>query len=164
MYALTIRQPWAWAIMAGIKRVENRTWRTTHRGPLVIHAGKHRPRPRKRDWDRLPDGTPLPPVDDLAFGAVLGVVDLVDVVLADDPAVDGDPFVDPDPTGWCWILANPQPLPAPVPCSDSRMLWSIDYGEVLREARFLASEATDRRRKKRPRRACEHVTGNASGG
>ena len=57
MYALTIHQPWAWAIMAGIKRVENRTWRTSHRGPLVIHAGKHRPRPRKRDWDRLPDGT-----------------------------------------------------------------------------------------------------------
>lgn len=39
MYALTVKQPWASAIMAGLKRVENRTWRTDYRGPLAIHAG-----------------------------------------------------------------------------------------------------------------------------
>lgn len=42
MYALTIKQPWASAIMAGLKRVENRTWRTDYRGPLAIHAGLSR--------------------------------------------------------------------------------------------------------------------------
>ncbi len=40
MRALTIRQPWAWAITCGLKRVENRTWSTNYRGPLLIHAGK----------------------------------------------------------------------------------------------------------------------------
>jgi hypothetical protein len=36
--ALSIRQPWAWAILVLGKDIENRTWRTRHRGPLLIHA------------------------------------------------------------------------------------------------------------------------------
>ncbi|WP_306324148.1 MULTISPECIES: ASCH domain-containing protein [unclassified Streptomyces] len=40
MRALTIRQPWAAAIAHADKRVENRTWPTSYRGPLLIHAGK----------------------------------------------------------------------------------------------------------------------------
>ena len=40
MRALTIRQPWAAAITFADKRVENRTWPTTYRGPVLIHAGK----------------------------------------------------------------------------------------------------------------------------
>jgi hypothetical protein len=38
--ALTIRPPWAWAVIYRGKDVENRRWRTTYRGPLLIHAGK----------------------------------------------------------------------------------------------------------------------------
>ena len=39
MRAITIRQPWAELIVRGDKDVENRSWRTRHRGPLLIHAG-----------------------------------------------------------------------------------------------------------------------------
>jgi len=38
MKALSIRQPWANKIVDGEKTVENRTWRTKYRGPLLIHA------------------------------------------------------------------------------------------------------------------------------
>jgi hypothetical protein len=38
MRALTIRQPWAWLIVHGHKDLENRTWCTSYRGPLLIHA------------------------------------------------------------------------------------------------------------------------------
>ena len=38
--ALTVRQPWAWAIIYGGKDLENRRWRTSYRGPL-IHASKN---------------------------------------------------------------------------------------------------------------------------
>lgn len=37
---LSVRQPWASLIVAGIKPVENRNWYCAHRGPLLIHAGK----------------------------------------------------------------------------------------------------------------------------
>jgi hypothetical protein len=40
MHAITLRQPWAFAVMMGAKAIENRTWNTSHRGPLVIHAGR----------------------------------------------------------------------------------------------------------------------------
>lgn len=43
MRALTIRQPWASLIAAGVKTLETRSWSTRYRGPLLIHAGKHRP-------------------------------------------------------------------------------------------------------------------------
>ena len=37
---LSIQQPWAGLIVAGDKDVENRTWKTNYRGPLLIHASK----------------------------------------------------------------------------------------------------------------------------
>ncbi|MFI9031150.1 hypothetical protein [Streptomyces sp. NPDC053560] len=39
MRILTIRQPWAAAIIFADKRIENRTWSTCYRGPVLIHAG-----------------------------------------------------------------------------------------------------------------------------
>lgn len=38
--ALSVRQPWAWLIVNGLKDVENRTWPTCFRGRVLIHAGK----------------------------------------------------------------------------------------------------------------------------
>lgn len=40
MKALSIQQPYAFAITHGWKPVENRTWRTNFRGPFLIHTGK----------------------------------------------------------------------------------------------------------------------------
>lgn len=39
MKAITVKQPWAWAIRWGFKPVENRSQRTAYRGKLAIHAG-----------------------------------------------------------------------------------------------------------------------------
>jgi hypothetical protein len=39
--ALSIRQPWAWAILHAGKRLENRDWKgCAYRGPILIHASK----------------------------------------------------------------------------------------------------------------------------
>ncbi len=38
MKTLSVKQPWSTLICTGIKDVENRTWRTEYRGPLLIHA------------------------------------------------------------------------------------------------------------------------------
>jgi hypothetical protein len=40
MKALSIRQPWAWLIIHAGKDIENREWRTSFRGPVLIHASK----------------------------------------------------------------------------------------------------------------------------
>lgn len=38
--ALSIRQPWAWAIVHAGKDIENRDWPTRYRGSVCIHAAK----------------------------------------------------------------------------------------------------------------------------
>jgi hypothetical protein len=100
MRAISIKQPHAYSILHLGKSVENRVWRTNHRGPLLIHAGKRQDVPARRELEAL--GFLLP--DDLVTGGIVGVVDLVDVV-EDHPsrwAMDGH---------FHWILANPRPLP-----------------------------------------------------
>lgn len=70
MKALSIRNPWAWAICHAGKRVENREWKypPTYRGPLLIHASAwysaeeiHDTMADLRDRGMLPkpDGNPL---------------------------------------------------------------------------------------------------------
>jgi hypothetical protein len=38
--ALSGRQPWWWAILHAGKRIENRVWNTSYRGPILLHAAK----------------------------------------------------------------------------------------------------------------------------
>lgn len=40
MKALTLTQPWATLVALGAKRIETRSWSTSYRGPLAIHAAK----------------------------------------------------------------------------------------------------------------------------
>src|SRR5258708_5270609 len=49
--ALTLWQPWASLIAVGAKTIETRSWSTSYRGPLAIHAAK-----RKPDTELLEDG------------------------------------------------------------------------------------------------------------
>jgi hypothetical protein len=95
MKALSIRQPWAWAIVSGLKTIENRSWQTNYRGPLLIHAAKSRADLRLV----LPDGTAVPP--ELDYGCLIGSAELVDCVPIG--AVPPDPFAEGP---CCWILRN----------------------------------------------------------
>jgi ASCH domain len=108
--ALTLRQPWAWATIYGGKDVENRRWKTRHRGPLLIHAGV----------DVDPDGSAsvLKTIADPdvfarprtaweARGAIIGLVFLADI-LTDSPsrwAIPGR---------YHWALEFPSPIDPPI--------------------------------------------------
>lgn len=85
MKALSIQQPWAWAILHAGKDIENRTWPTDYRGPLLIHASKRYDHnaanfiiPRL-DWGmraHLPDGG-IPGPKLLPCGGIMGMVQIV---------------------------------------------------------------------------------------
>src|SRR6202161_3174427 len=98
--ALSIRQPWAWAIVEGLKPVENRSWPTNYRGPLLIHAGLREDHLGWLALDRM--GIDFP--DDVQTGGIIGGVDLVDCVRGyDSPwAIDGC---------WHWVLDAARSLP-----------------------------------------------------
>ena len=76
MRALSIRQPFAWLIVAGIKDVENRTRRVSHRGPLLIHASRQRaPTPLREIEDRFRVAIPE---HGLRYGGVIRIAELVE--------------------------------------------------------------------------------------
>ena len=87
-------------IALGVKTVETRSWSTTHRGPLAIHASKGFGQAGVGEVRKLMAASPAiqaavrefgfdHPVSDvngLPRGVVLAVADLVDVMPADDAA------------------------------------------------------------------------------
>ena len=41
MKAITVHQPWASLLTLGYKGYETRSWATSYRGPILIHAGRN---------------------------------------------------------------------------------------------------------------------------
>jgi len=114
MRCLSVHRPWAWAIVSGLKCVENRSRRTRHRGPLLVHAGKAR-------WpvDVFPDGSPIPPEALAVAGAIVGVVEVVDCL----PVAE---LADPWASGpWCWVLANARAFARPIPYRGRQNLFPV---------------------------------------
>jgi hypothetical protein len=134
---LTVRQPWAWAIIHGGKDVENRSRNIAgdYRGPVAIHAGLH-PFEQDNDASRAhaaAHGGEVPTT--LHYGAVIGVVDLIDVhEWSDDSVCYGREGADGEATCSPWgmtdqhhlVLANPRPLARPIPAKGALGLWRPD--------------------------------------
>jgi hypothetical protein len=127
---LSVKQPWAWLIVNGHKDVENRSWRTVHRGPLLIHASG-RPDPvAMRDFvawcERQGVSAPSEP---LTRGAIVGRVEVRDVI-----ACSESPWAESE--GWHWLLGDAETLTVPVACSGSLMLWRHRVAGGLAETRL----------------------------
>lgn len=105
--ALSIRQPWVWAILNAGKRIENRPRRYHYRGPICLHASRYKP--KQIDVDALntciPDFLPrgdLHGAQSLQRGGIIGTAEIVDCIEAsDDPWFFG-------PYGL--VLENVQPV------------------------------------------------------
>lgn len=158
MKALTICQPFAHLICATReKRVENRTWPTRYRGPLLIHAGK------SREWlTVLPDdevdlqyrGIDLQykiAVADMAFGAVIGAATLADCIHIDTmqskAVAERFPWLQDHVHAegpWCWVLTNRVLFPQAVPYKGQQGLFDIDdavVGEQIAAVRAAKAAA-----------------------
>ena len=112
--ALSVRQPWAWAIMFAGKDVENRSWQAVNhglsvRGLIILHAAKGMTQYEYRSAKEFMATIDVecPDASDLVRGAVIGTVEVVDVVKE-------------HPSPWFFgprglVLRNPKPIaPAPV--------------------------------------------------
>ncbi|HEA67794.1 hypothetical protein LCGC14_1966460 [marine sediment metagenome] len=77
MKAISLWQPWASAMALGWKRIETRHWKTSYRGPLLIHAAKKIIGWPSMDIHDLFDDEIAFQPSDLPRGAILCRVDLV---------------------------------------------------------------------------------------
>ncbi len=72
MKIITIRQPWADLIVNGSKNIENRSWPTSYRGPVLIHASLNVNRALCQKYRRNPNMIPR--------GGIVGIVEITDCV------------------------------------------------------------------------------------
>ena len=121
MKALTICQPYASMSFWGGKRVENRTWETLYRGPLLIHAGK------SRAWLVGDEHAQR-----LVFGAILGRAALIDVLHIreiDRGAYDSRyPWLREHPHThgpFCWVFGRITAFAAPIPWRGAQGLFNV---------------------------------------
>lgn len=138
MRVLTVRQPWAWAIIHGGKTVENRTRNLAgnYRGPIAIHAGlMHDQEPGV--WGEVLERA-TPPLDAVRLGgpldvrgAILGVADLASVHHDSDHGrgYPCSPWAEPD--AWHLVFENPRPI-TPIRAKGKLGLWRPDVELELR--------------------------------
>jgi hypothetical protein len=150
-HAITVHQPYAWALAAGHKPVENRTWRPPlwMVGRLIgIHAGKLIDGDAYHGLRWGEGGLPeRPGAKALTLGAFIGVARLVGVVF--ERKLDGawpnyhrlngasKAILDPLPLDlqarirpwwrgpWGWLLEEAVLLPEPIPMRGQQGLWRI---------------------------------------
>jgi hypothetical protein len=100
MKALSVKEPWASLIVFGGKNIENRTWRTNYRGPLLICASAQPKKSTSRH--------------------AIGIVDVVDCVKQHRSKWFEGPFG--------WVLANARPI-EPMPVKGRLGLFTVSLKE-----------------------------------
>jgi hypothetical protein len=142
MKALTVKNPWAWAIINGGKDVENRSRPTKHRGQLYIHAGlayaaeAEESQEMQEAWINAAQNLPaesgnMGPLRKsdlfLDYGKVIGTVDVIDCHAALDCFRMDRGYC----SSWAmedhyhWVLGNPRPLGCPFPETGKLGIWNL---------------------------------------
>jgi len=114
---LTIRQPWAHAIVHLGKDVENRSWRAHYLGPLLIHASAQQ---EDDPGDLLAQHMSRPPgqkiLAQLRTSSIVGIANLSDYVRD-----SGSKWASKGQ--WHWLLRGVRPI-KPIPCTGRLGLWT----------------------------------------
>lgn len=143
MKTLTLTQPWASLVASGAKQIETRSWGTSYRGPLAIHAAKGFSRGCKELCFYSPFNEELAKADfqrivQLPVGMVVATCELMRVLpitsfatvriqareycgieLSDREGAFGDY----GPGRFAWVLKNVKRLDEPVPAKGALGLW-----------------------------------------
>lgn len=126
--ALTVWQPWASLIVLGEKQYETRSWRTSYRGVILIHAGA-RTNPileamaASEPFKTSLRGSPV------TRGALIGAATLTAIRPTD--GLDVSPaeraFGDFRHGRWAWLLEHPVRFETPIPHPGARGIFYVDH-------------------------------------
>ena len=144
MKALSIWQPWAQLLAVGVKHDETRSWGTSYRGPILIHAAK-----RKMNYSTEFIGLHRSPfykyfkvmgygayenILALPHGAIIGMAELVDCRKIDQEYHDfvrdfcrsDYAFGDFTVGRYAWRMEKPVLFKEPIPAAGKQGLWNWD--------------------------------------
>lgn len=135
MKVLTVWQPFASLLVAGIKENETRSWPTEYRGELLIHAAK---KPVKEvmklmSQEAIKEATRLlreagvaEKLDDLPTGCIVGFANLVDVVKTGETEVSDTERLLGDWTRgrYGWKMTDPVRFHEKIEAKGQQGLWN----------------------------------------
>lgn len=116
---LTVRQPWADAILQLGKDVENRVWNTNYRGKIYIHTSQKIAKNDIQFLQQLLNFTGQEMPTNPITGAILGYIELVDVIKHSQSRWAL-------PNQYNWLLTNPVLLNEPIYCKGKLSLWNFE--------------------------------------
>lgn len=139
MKTLTLTQPWASLVARGAKKVETRSWRTSYRGPLAIHAARRFPiwarcyamaEPCRPAFQGFPEA--MAEAAGFPLGVVIATCTLTDCVPTEKfDKIGGGllseqerEFGDYAPGRFAWLLEDIKLLPEPIPARGALSLWN----------------------------------------
>ncbi len=142
MLTLSIQQPWAWLIVRGFKDIENRSWQTSVRGRILIHAGQILDRDAAEDlWKGvhpvLGCGWTVPVPRDFLRGGIVGEATLTDCV-RQHPS---DWFIgesNGDRRNFGFVLKDAKPLPFH-PCRGALGFFRVEMAPAAVDASHQGS-------------------------
>ena len=131
MKAITLTQPWATLVAIGAKQIETRSWNTTYRGLLAIHAAKGFPRDAQHICLRVPFRDCLGNYGphNLPLGAIVATCELVKVIRITpfhEHALPQEPeysFGNYSTGRYMWFLENIKALEEPKFAKGALSLW-----------------------------------------
>ncbi|XP_040198870.1 activating signal cointegrator 1 [Rana temporaria] len=127
---LSMHQPWASLLVAGIKRVEGRTWYSAHRGRLWIAAAAKRPSPQEVSEIEasyrvlLNKGIYFP--KDYPTGCLLGCVEVADCLSHEQFEEQHPSLRQESASPFVFVCINPQELPIKFPIKGQHKIWKLD--------------------------------------
>lgn len=129
MKAISLWQPYASAIALGLKSYETRSWATSYRGPLALHAAKRKPTISLMLSSFLADAG-IKRESDLPLGGIVAIAELVACVPTDsvnnlNTRMSGCElaFGNYSPGRFAWRLEKVQAIEF-VPCRGYQGLWN----------------------------------------
>ena len=133
MKVLTIREPWASLIGCKIKTIETRSWATSYRGELFIHAGIHKLSEKDERAYRL---SQYIPGCTLHYGEIFIKCKLVDCVKIDEEYSAKLKEENPlnhecgnyTPGRYAWILTDIEYI-TPIPAKGQLSIWNYNKNE-----------------------------------
>lgn len=129
MKAITIKEPWASMIAHGFKTIETRSWATSYRGKIAIHAGKGKP---DKEWmDNVPEMMEM--IDgDIHPGCIVAYADIVDCKrmtedMIDDIKKNHAEYISGfyEPGRYAFMLDNIRRVD-PIKVNGQQRLWNYD--------------------------------------
>ncbi len=138
MKVLSLLQPWASLVVMGRKKIETRSWSTSYRGELLIHASMGK---AGQILSLDPPFTKyIPDFNALPFGYIIGKVTLDDVIpieasfmsaaAMNELTLEERAFGDYSSDRFAWLLSEPVQFENPVRTRGHLHLWEYQGEEI----------------------------------